>query len=54
MHPGLDPRPEEYLIRKRRYSAFFGTELDIVLRGYRADTVILIGTVDPVMGDSDK
>jgi biuret amidohydrolase len=29
---GLDPRPDEYLIRKRRYSAFFGTELEIVLK----------------------
>ena len=48
LHPGLDPRPEEYLIRKRRYSAFFGTELDIVLRGYRAGTVILIGGMTDV------
>jgi biuret amidohydrolase len=46
--PGLDPRPEEYLIRKRRYSAFFGTELDIVLRGYQASTVILIGGMTDV------
>jgi nicotinamidase-related amidase len=48
LHPGLEPRPEEYLIRKRRYSAFFGTELDIVLRGYRAETVILIGGMTDV------
>lgn len=41
--PGLDPRPEEYVIRKRRHSAFFGTELDIVLRGYGAGTIVLIG-----------
>jgi nicotinamidase-related amidase len=48
LHPGLEPRPEEYLIRKRRYSAFFGTELDIVLRGYKAETVILIGGMTDV------
>ena len=40
---GLVPAPEEFHIRKRRYSAFFGTELDIVLRAYKADSVILIG-----------
>ncbi|WP_084502687.1 cysteine hydrolase family protein [Microbacterium indicum] len=48
LHPGLDPRPDEYLIRKRRYSAFFGTELDIILRGYKADTVVLIGGMTDV------
>ncbi|WP_104106633.1 isochorismatase family cysteine hydrolase [Nocardioides sp. 616] len=48
LHPGLDPRPEEYLIRKRRYSAFFGTELDLVLRGYRAETVVLVGGMTDV------
>jgi biuret amidohydrolase len=48
LQPGLEPRPDEYLIRKRRYSAFFGTELDIVLRGYRAETVILIGGMTDV------
>jgi nicotinamidase-related amidase len=46
--PGLDPRPEEYLIRKRRYSAFFGTELHIVLKGLRADSLILIGGLSDV------
>ncbi|SDS75062.1 cysteine hydrolase family protein [Actinoplanes derwentensis] len=48
LHPGLDPRPDEYLIKKRRYSAFYGTELDIVLRGYKAETVILIGGMTDV------
>lgn len=42
------PRPEEFVIRKRRYSAFFGTELDIVLRGYKAETIILIGGMTDV------
>ncbi len=48
LHPGLDPRPEEYHIKKRRYSAFYGTELDLVLRGYHAETVILIGGMTDV------
>jgi nicotinamidase/pyrazinamidase len=28
----LEPLPEEYVIPKRRYSAFYGTDLDIYLR----------------------
>ncbi|SDZ49538.1 cysteine hydrolase family protein [Herbiconiux ginsengi] len=40
---GLAPTDDEYTIIKRRHSAFFGTELDIVLRGYLAETIILVG-----------
>lgn len=44
----LDPQPGEFVIRKRRYSAFFGTELEIVLKAYRADTVVLVGGLTDV------
>ncbi len=36
-------RPDDYLIRKRRYSCFFGTDLEILLKGLGADTLIMIG-----------
>lgn len=39
----LGMRPDDYFIRKRRYSCFFGTEFEILLKGLRADTLILIG-----------
>jgi len=39
----LGMRPDDYFIRKRRYSCFFGTELEILLKGLKADTLILIG-----------
>ena len=39
----LGMRPDDYFIRKRRYSGFFGTEFEILLKGLRADTLILIG-----------
>jgi len=39
----LNMRPDDYFIRKRRYSCFFGTELEILLKGLKADTLILIG-----------
>lgn len=41
--PALGMRPDDYFIRKRRYSCFFGTEFEILLKGLRADTLILIG-----------
>jgi nicotinamidase-related amidase len=45
---GLEPRPDEFLIRKRRYSAFFATELDLVLRSYGTRTVLLVGGLTDV------
>ncbi|WP_320668983.1 cysteine hydrolase family protein [Patulibacter defluvii] len=45
---GLEPVGDEYLIRKRRYSAFFATELDLVLRSYGATTVLLVGGLTDV------
>jgi nicotinamidase-related amidase len=45
---GLAPTPDEYLIRKRRYSAFFGTELEIVLKSYRAKELVLVGALTDV------
>jgi nicotinamidase-related amidase len=40
----LAPLPTEHVVRKRRPSAFFETDLDVFLRGYRADTLILAGS----------
>ncbi|MEM7221511.1 MAG: cysteine hydrolase [Pseudomonadota bacterium] len=36
-------RPNDYLIKKRRYSAFFGTDFEILLRGLKVDTLLLCG-----------
>lgn len=42
-------RPEsDYWIKKRRYSAFFGTEFAILLKGLKAETLILIGGLTDV------
>lgn len=45
---GLQPRADEYLIRKRRYSAFFATELELVLRSHGAETLLLVGGLTDV------
>lgn len=39
----LGMRPDDYFVRKRRYSCFFGTDFEILLKGLKADTLILIG-----------
>lgn len=45
---GVGPQGDEYLIRKRRYSAFFATELELVLKSYKAETLILVGALTDV------
>ena len=41
-------QPGDYFVPKRRYSAFFGTELEILLKGLKAQTLILIGGMTDV------
>ena len=38
----------DYLIPKRRYSAFFGTDLEILLKGLKAGTLLLCGGLTDV------
>lgn len=42
------PIEGEYLISKRRYSAFFGTDLEILLKGLHVHTLYLIGGLTDV------
>lgn len=35
---------KDYVIRKRRYSGFFGTDLDLVLRENHIENVVIVGT----------
>ena len=44
----VDFRPDDYFIRKRRYSCFFGTDLEILLKGLKAETLILVGGLTDV------
>lgn len=43
VHAALEPRPDEPVILKRRVSAFSGSDLDVLLRGADADTLVLAG-----------
>jgi len=40
----LDRKDSDYVIKKRRYSAFFGTDLDLVLRENNVKNAIIVGT----------
>lgn len=44
-HPGFEPadRPREIELPKRRYSAFFATDLDLLLREQHIATVVVAG-----------
>ena len=43
----LAPRGDERVLVKPRFSAFFGTQLDLVLRRLGVGTVVLMGTTTP-------
>lgn len=44
----LRPGPGEHLVPKRRYSAFFATDLDLLLRGLGVDSIVACGFLSDV------
>lgn len=44
----LQPEEGDHFIQKRRYSCFFGTELDILLKGLGTETLLLVGGLTDV------
>jgi nicotinamidase-related amidase len=43
IHPAVAPQAEDVVITKHRVSAFFGTELDMILRANGIETLVLVG-----------
>lgn len=43
IYPEIAPQVDEIVIKKHRYSAFYGTELEIILRGLGVETVVITG-----------
>lgn len=39
----VKPQPSDHIVEKRRFSGFFGTDLDILLQELRVDTLIFAG-----------
>ena len=55
--PELSPMPDDIIIHKRRFSAFYQTDLEIILRNIRGsvnpvDTIIISGTVTNICCES--
>jgi nicotinamidase-related amidase len=44
----VDFRPGDYHIPKRRYSAFFATDLELLLKGLKVETLIMLGGLTDV------
>lgn len=47
-HPIVAPLPNEYVVRKRAFSAFYQTDLELVLRRRSVRTLVLAGVVSYV------
>lgn len=43
IHPAVAPQPAELVLTKKRVSAFSGSDLDVVLRSLRVDSLVLTG-----------
>lgn len=43
----IAPQPGDISVKKQRFSAFFGTDLDIILRGLGAKNIYITGTQYP-------
>lgn len=41
----LSPREDDHVVLKHRYSSFFGTDLDILLRDMQVDQLVVFGVV---------
>jgi len=53
----LVPEPDDIIVNKRRFSAFYQTDLEIILRNIRSpastvDTIIICGTVSNICCES--
>jgi len=43
IHPAVAPQPGDLVVTKRRVSAFTGSDLEVLLRGLGAETLVLAG-----------
>jgi nicotinamidase-related amidase len=43
IHPAVTPAPGDVVVTKKRVSAFVGSDLDVVLRSFEVDTLVLAG-----------
>ena len=41
--PELSPEPNDFVVTKRQWGAFYGTDLDLQLRSRKVETIVLCG-----------
>lgn len=41
----LEPRPEDWYVDKNRFSSFFNTNLELILRGMKTETLLITGVL---------
>lgn len=51
-YPGMEPEAGEHVVDKNRFSGFFGTDLDTLLRCLRVDTLVVTGVATNVCVES--
>jgi len=52
MHPDFQPQPGELVVVKHRYSAFIGTNFEIMLRAHHVETLVFAGIATNVCVES--
>jgi len=50
--PHMDARPDDYILDKNRYSAFYNTNLEVILRGLAVDTLVICGVTTEICVES--
>lgn len=48
----LGARPDDFIVDKTRYSAFYNTNLEVILRGLGVDTIIVCGVTTEICVES--
>lgn len=52
IHKDIAPQPNDYIVNKQRASAFYNTNMEIILRGLQAEAVLVCGVTTEVCVES--
>ena len=52
LDPRMDAQPRDYILDKTRFSAFYNTNLEVILRGLAVDTLIICGVTTEICVES--
>lgn len=52
LDPRMDAWPEDYILDKTRYSSFYNTNLEVILRGLQVDTLVVCGVTTEICVES--